>query len=202
MSRSRSYTRGAWRAADRMTTILPGMGTQLLLFGAGGAEAKAASDPLGEAFRRLAPGAAPAIVYAAARRRIFSWTPAGDGRPLTLRVGPEFRDAPRSVAEALVHIVTRRTAAARRRRGSLFFEVRSFSALAAGCGSFAGRSLPPAGNHVDLSPVLAKVQSERFRTRSPRGSDGLSSRRDGSWGATRRELPRASSSSIVCSTGR
>jgi hypothetical protein len=141
------------------------MGTQLLLFG-GDAITATPPDPLGDAFRRLAPEAAPSIVYAAARRRIFSWTPAAGGSPLVVRVGPEFRLAPPAVAEALVRIVTRRRLPREVRR-RLFFEVRSFSALKSGCGAGVGRCLPPQGQYVDLAPLLAKVQEERFRTPIP-----------------------------------
>jgi hypothetical protein len=120
------------------------------------------ADPLADAFRRIAPEFRATIVYAAARRRIFSWTDGPGPRAVTLRVGPEFRAAPDRVAEALVRVVTvRRLPREFRRR--LFFEVRAWAALTAGgCGGPAGRSFPAAGRHLDLSPVLARVQAECF----------------------------------------
>jgi hypothetical protein len=143
------------------------MGTQLLLFSDDAPAAAPGVDPLAEAFRRLAPDFAPTIVYAAARRRIFSWTDGPGAKAVTLRVAPEFRAAPPPVAEALVRVVTtRRLPRAIRRQ--LFFVVRCWAALqTATCGGPPGRSLPAAGRHLDLDPVLRRVQESWFAPAVP-----------------------------------
>jgi hypothetical protein len=145
------------------------MGNQLSLFAPDAPLAAAPADSLDDAFRRLAPGVRPTIVYAPARRRIFSWTDGPGAHAVTLRVTPEFRQAPPSVAEALVRVVTaRRLPRDVRRR--LFFEVRSWAAvLAGGCGGPSGRTLPAAGRHVDLLPVLSRVRDQFFQEGVPAG---------------------------------
>jgi hypothetical protein len=140
----------------------PGMESQLSLFRDEPPAAAHAVEPLADAFRRLAPDVSFRLVYAAARRRIFSWTDGPGPKAVTLRLAPEFRDAPIHVAEALVRVVTTRRLPREARR-RLFFEVRSWAAVqGASCGGPPGRSLPPAGRHVDLAPVLARVQQTCF----------------------------------------
>jgi hypothetical protein len=123
----------------------------------------AAEDPLQQAFRRLAPSVTPTIVYAPARRRIFSWRSDPGQTSVVLRLGLEFRNAPQPVAEAIVRIVTRRRLPRDVRR-QLFFEVRRWIAAVAPCGPGTGRFLPPGGRHVDLEPILARVNTTRFAT--------------------------------------
>ena len=80
--------------AGTPATIPEGMETQLTLFG-GRVIEPVIEDPLADAFRRLAPQVRSTIVYtAAARRRIFSWKGDDGETAVTLRVGPEFREAP------------------------------------------------------------------------------------------------------------
>jgi hypothetical protein len=134
--------------------------TQLSLFDPAPAPA---GDPLREAFRRLAPLVTPTIVYAPARRRIFSWRSDPDRDAVVLRVGLEFREAPVPVAEAIVRIVTRRRLPKEVRR-QLFFEVRRWAAAVSPCGPGTGRFLPPKGRHVDLEPILRRVNATRFAT--------------------------------------
>jgi hypothetical protein len=129
------------------------MEKQLSLFGEG--------DVLEAAFRRVAPESRPAIRYAAARRRLFSWTHDHRDGTVTVRVGPEFRNAPQGVAEAIARIVTRRRMPGALRR-QLFFEVRAWLAGETPCGPASGRVLPPRGRHVDLAPILESVRAARL----------------------------------------
>jgi hypothetical protein len=138
------------------------MGTQLPLFPRDASAAGPPQDPLVDAFLRIAPDFRPTIVYAPARRRIFSWTDGPGPKAVTLRVGPEFRAVPGPVAEAVVRVVTIRRLPRETRR-LLFFKVRAWAALrSGGCGGPAGRSLPAAGRHVDLDSVIARVQVACF----------------------------------------
>jgi hypothetical protein len=137
------------------------MESQLLLFGDGIAKAAPPGDSLAEAFRRLATDLTPTILYTSARRRIFSWKDDPAAGTITVRVGSEFRAAPRPVAEALVRIVTRHRLP-RATRKELFFRIRCWLTSLAPCGPVNDRCLPPRGRHVDLAPVLAAVRARDF----------------------------------------
>jgi hypothetical protein len=140
------------------------METQLLLFG--DAAARPPEDSLADAFRRLASEVETRIVYAAARRRIFSWRSEPRNGRVVVRIGKEFQRAPRPVAEAVVRIVTRRRLPRDVRR-ALFFEIRCWLAGLAPCGPPSERFLPPAGRHVDLRAVLEGVRRRHLRTDVP-----------------------------------
>jgi hypothetical protein len=132
--------------------------TQLPLFPAA---ARPAAGPLEDAFRRLASHVKPRIVYAAARRRIFSWRADRAEDEVVVHVGTEFRRAPPNVAEALVRIVTRRRLPRDVRRQH-FFEIRRWVTEFAPEDAAAGRCRPPQGRYVDLSPILDAVRSRHF----------------------------------------